>query len=177
VLLEDPGVSRLYGRQLGTSVPPIGDDLRPVSKHGNVVSLRAQSGGGTPEDMIDVDYVLEGYELCADGVLSGYDAASSEFGFKRATIQQSNGPDTTPLIITRKTQDGKFRLIQRFDFDGLERDLMITSTVENGYGGPLADVLLFRYFDGDMEGTVGTGTTPPPTRSSRAAATAAWGSR
>jgi hypothetical protein len=98
----------------------------------------------------------EGYAVCSDegNVVHGFDAGIAERGWSLApTASQPNGPGTLPLIITRATADAKIRLTQTFTLNQGEREVQVAMTVQNVSASVLPQVVLDRYFDGDLNGT------------------------
>jgi hypothetical protein len=59
-----------------------------VSKHGNLISFRSPANF----EHLAGGVVYEGYTLCAESTPQGYDVATVEGGFKKATISQPGGP-------------------------------------------------------------------------------------
>ncbi|MCW5982208.1 MAG: hypothetical protein KIT09_29240 [Bryobacteraceae bacterium] len=106
-----------------------------ISKHGNVVLLKAP----TPTGAID-----EGYVAClktpAGAAASYYDAGSTQSGWAEP-YKVTDAP-----VIYRKTTDGKLELTQSFSRDAEKRDFLITMTLYNRSGKTLYDVRLDRYF-------------------------------
>ena len=96
-----------------------------VSDHGNIVQWTTPAG-------VEHSIKNDGYVLCSQGMAHGWDAGiSTEDGFGPAVIDQPNGANTLPLSITRTTDDGVFRLEQRFTRDAAEKDLTIEMRVSN----------------------------------------------
>jgi len=121
-----------------------------VSNEGNVLSIQAPSGNSIKGS------TLEGYELCDVAGLHGYDAGSGgTSGFGSATITEPGGANTLPLTISRKTNDGEYRLTQTFALDGVERDFTITMAVKNLTSSSVAGVRLVRYFVSAIDGDSG----------------------
>jgi hypothetical protein len=115
-----------------------------LSDHGNIVQWTTPAG-------VEHSTRNDGYVLCSLGatapVVHGWDAGiSTEDGFGPSVIDQPNGADTLPLVITRTTDDGVFRLEQSFTRDGTEKDLTITMTVTNLGRTTRSRVQLGRYF-------------------------------
>ena len=115
-----------------------------LSDHGNIVQWTTPAG-------IEHSSKNDGYVLCSAGplvpVVHGWDAGiSTEDGFGPPIIDQPNGLNTLPLSITRTTDDGVFRLEQRFTRDTSEKELTITMTVTNLGRTNRTGVRLGRYF-------------------------------
>ena len=116
-----------------------------LSDHGNVVQWTTPAG-------VEHSIRNDGYVLCSLGelkipVVHGWDAGiSTEDGFGPPIIDQPNGANTLPLVITRTTDDGVFRLEQSFSRDGTEKDLTIAITVTNIGRTARTAVRLGRYF-------------------------------
>ena len=115
-----------------------------LSDHGNIVKWTTPAG-------IQHSTRNDGYVLCSLGaaapVVHGWDAGiSTEDGFGAPFIDQPNGANTLPLVITRTTDDGVFRLEQRFTRDATEKDLTIAMTVTNLGRTTRNRVQLGRYF-------------------------------
>lgn len=128
-----------------------------ISERGNVVSFETPAGY---EQAISGD----GYVLCSAGrpagpVVHGWDAGGfGEEGFAPPFIDQPNGPNTLPLTITRVTLDGVFEVVQRFGFDGLEKDLTVNMRVRNLTDEPRLRVRLARFLRMSPNQSVETGT-------------------
>jgi hypothetical protein len=126
-----------------------------ISNHGNLVRFQSP---GTINHM-GTDSVGDGYSLCRENgaFVLGYDAGFSEDGFGPPTISQPNGPNTFPLTITRNDIFGGagLRLTQTFSRDTTEKDVTITMTLTNLSAASMPDIVLVRYFDGDIGGTAG----------------------
>src|SRR3954454_5153183 len=123
-----------------------------ISDHGNLVQFESpagfehlRTGNGT---------IGEGYRVCALGGVtnSGYDAGFNEAGFGLPTINQPNGPNTFPLMVTRNTTNGSFQLTQTFDRNTTEKEVTIRMSLKNVSSAPIGQVALTRYFDGDIDG-------------------------
>jgi len=116
-----------------------------LSDHGNIVQWTTPAG-------VEHSIRNDGYVLCSLGdtrlpVVHGWDAGiSTEDGFGPPIIDQPNGANTLPLSITRMTDDGVFRLEQRFSRDATEKDLTIAMTVANIGRTTRNRVQLGRYF-------------------------------
>ena len=115
-----------------------------LSDHGNIVQWTTPAG-------VEHSIKNDGYVLCSLGVgapvVHGWDAGiSTEDGFGPPIIDQPNGANTLPLVITRTTDDGVFRLEQRFTRDASEKDLTIAMTVTNLGRTTRNRVQLGRYF-------------------------------
>lgn len=115
-----------------------------LSNHGNIVQWTTPQG-------VEHSIRNDGYVLCSDSpggpVTHGWDAGiSTEQGFGAPSINQPNGANTLPLTITRTTNDGVFRLQQRFTRDATEKDLTIQMTVTNLDRTAHRGVRLARYF-------------------------------
>ena len=120
------------------------------SNHGNISRFKSPSAF----EHIAVGYIGEGYSLCSSVGISGYDAGADESGFGTATVNQPNGVNTFPLTITRDTTDGFFRLQQTFSRDTAEKDVTVTMKLTNLSRSVISEVLLVRYFDGDIDGDI-----------------------
>jgi hypothetical protein len=114
-----------------------------LSDHGNIVKWITPAG-------VEHSTKNDGYVLCSLGaagpVVHGWDAGFIEDGFGPSIIDQPNGVNTLPLVITRTTDDGVFRLDQSFTRDATEKDLTITMTVTNLGRTTRNRVQLGRYF-------------------------------
>jgi hypothetical protein len=116
-----------------------------LSDHGNVVQWTTPAG-------VEHSTANDGYVLCSLGelkvpVVHGWDAGiSTEDGFGPPVIDQPNGANTLPLVITRATDDGVFELEQRFSKDATGKDLTITMKVTNTSRTTRNRVQLGRYF-------------------------------
>jgi hypothetical protein len=114
-----------------------------ITDHGNIRNLEF------PATFKQINN-REGYVLCNGTVTNGFDAAIAEDGFGLPTIKQPGGPHKLPLTITRQTTDGKFKLTQTFDWNGPEKEVLITMAVKNISASSINSIALARYFDGDM---------------------------
>jgi hypothetical protein len=125
-----------------------------VSEHGNVARFTAPA---VAPEHIRVGSIREGYAVCAANAAGAapvvaYDSADAEAGWQAAvTIVQPNGANTLPLCITRRTLGG-LELQQCFSHLANEREVDITMTVRNLSGVTKYNVMLDRYFDGDIAG-------------------------
>jgi len=123
-----------------------------VSEHGNIA--RFTSPAAAPEH-IRVGVIREGYAVCAANAVGAapvvaYDSANVEAGWQvPVTISQPNGPNTLPLCITRRTT-GNLELQQCFSHITNEREVDITMTLRNLSGATRYNVMMDRYFDGDI---------------------------
>ncbi len=119
-----------------------------VSTHGNIYSIQAPSG----VEHVNNGTVIEGYGICAD---SGYvyDAGFAESGFGAQTITQPNGANSLPLTIVRT--GGPFRLTQTYALDKLQRKIDVTMAVRNSSSVSQTNVIIARFFDGDLDNTTG----------------------
>jgi hypothetical protein len=121
-----------------------------LSRHGNLMRLESPLGF----EHIRVGTFLEGYSLCQQNVLSGYDVGFVEVGFDNGTVSQPGGAGTLPLIVTRDTNDGLFRLIQTINWNPAEKEVTIEMQVKNVSGVQQVDVSLIRIVDFDVDGDV-----------------------
>ena len=120
-----------------------------ISDTGNVVYFES------PQGYVQINGG-EGYVLCSTSTNSAYDAGFAESGFGPPTINQPNGPNTLPLYITRTTSDGVFQLTQSYDFRPMETALNVTMQVKNLSTSTIADVMLHRYMDADVDNSYAT---------------------
>lgn len=98
--------------------------------------------------------VREGYVVCSNGSsVHGFDAGSAEAGWAAPTVTQPNGTSKLPLIITRTSVDGKVRFTQTFTLSTAGREVAVRMALKNLSGSALPNVLLTRYFDGDIDAT------------------------
>jgi hypothetical protein len=123
-----------------------------VSDHGNLVSFESPKG---QEQVFDG---REGYALCSIGVsdaltVHGHDTGSVESGFGPPTFSQPTA-GKFPLTVTRKTTDGKLKLMQVWNQpDAVEKDVTVAMTVTNLSGNSINEVLLSRSGDFDVGNT------------------------
>ena len=117
-----------------------------ISTHGNVQRLFS------PGNYRQVD-TTEGYVACGTGAANAFDAGFTESGWGAATAIQPGGANTFPLTIKRQTTDGKFELKQTFEWNTLEKEILITMVLKNISAGSITNVKLARYFDGDLNST------------------------
>jgi hypothetical protein len=115
-----------------------------VSRNGNITSFEAPAG----REHIRQGVILEGYALCSNGgsIVHGWDAAFLASAWGR-TITTA-GP-----IVTRTTSDGIFKIVQTYAFNGPEGEMKITMKITNLSGVRRNNVVLSRYFDGDVDET------------------------
>jgi hypothetical protein len=99
----------------------------------------------------------EGYVLCSNFFESqgvhGFDAGIAEAGWFLPTVSQPGGPGTLPLIITRNSIDGLLQLKQTFKVIPGEREVEVTMAVKNVSSTTVPNVIVDRYFDGDLDNT------------------------
>jgi hypothetical protein len=128
-----------------------------VSEHGNIA--RFSSPAAAPEH-IRIGVIREGYAVCAGNAAGAapvvaYDSGNVEAGWQvPVTISQPGGPNTLPLCITRRTL-GNLEVQQCFSNVANEREVNITMTLRNLSGATRYNVMLDRYFDGDIAGDAG----------------------
>jgi hypothetical protein len=125
-----------------------------VSEHGNIV--RFTSPAAAPEH-IRIGVIREGYALCAANVLGGaqqisFDSGNAEAGWQAAVTIVQPVPNALPLTITRRTLNG-IELSQSFFHNANEKEVFVTMTIRNLSGATRFNVMLDRYFDGDIAGT------------------------
>lgn len=121
------------------------------SDHGNVIKLESPAGA----EHLQVAYLAEGYAVCSAAGVHGFDDGANEGGWGPPAIAQPGGANTLPLTITRLSLDGAIRLVQSFGRDLGKRIVKVNMRVQNVSGGNLSNVLLARYYDGDLNGTPG----------------------
>lgn len=115
-----------------------------VSVHGNVYSIQAPSGA----EHINNGTVVEGYGICSNtGYV--YDSGDGESGFGAQSISQPNGPNTFPLSIVRS--GGGWRVTQTYARDATQREFNITMAVKNTTTSAKSNVVIARFFDGDID--------------------------
>ena len=90
----------------------------------------------------------EGYIVCGTGAANAYAILSDDMGWEEAVISQPGGPNTLPITFTRQSTDGKFELAQTFDWDPVEKEILITMTLKNISAASITSVRLSRYFRG-----------------------------
>ena len=95
----------------------------------------------------------EGYVLCSEVGVHGFDYASQGEGFNAPVITQPNGPNTVPLTIARTTVDGLFEMTQQFARDTAELDVSITTKIRNLSGSSIGSVILQRHADMNIDNT------------------------
>jgi hypothetical protein len=128
-----------------------------VSEHGNIARLT--SPAAAPEH-IRIGVIREGYAVCGATVAGGapqvaYDSGNVEAGWQAAvTIVQPGGANTLPLCITRRT-NSNLEVQQCFSHVANEKEIVVTMTVRNVSGATRYNVMMDRYFDGDIAGTAG----------------------
>ena len=109
-----------------------------ITNHGNILKIESPAGHDP--------MIKEGYRLCYDNA-SAYDNGVSESGWGPSTI---SGSVNLPLTITRSTTDGKFRLVQVFSRNNIEREVVVEMRLTNTSAGAINNVFLDRYFDADL---------------------------
>ena len=128
-----------------------------VSEHGNIV--RFSSPAAAPEH-IRIGVIREGYAVCVATAAGGaqqvsYDSGNVEAGWQAAvTILQPGGANTLPLCITRRTNNN-LEVQQCFSHNANDKEVVVTMTVRNLSGATRFNVMMDRYFDGDIAGTAG----------------------
>lgn len=115
-----------------------------ISSHGNVSSFESPQ----TKEHIRAGVIGEGYAICSNNgsTVHGWDAGHAESSWGATT--SAAGP-----VITRSTSDGAFKIKQSYAFNGPETELRITMAVTNTSGSSKSNVLLSRYFDGDVDST------------------------
>jgi hypothetical protein len=123
-----------------------------VSKHGNLMRLESPAG----IEHIRNGSFNEGYVLCTDGTATevGFDIGDQEDGFDDGTVNQPGGGGTLPVVVTRNSLDGRFRLIQTFTWDPADLRVKIEMQVRNVSGEKQFNVDLRRVVDLDIAGNV-----------------------
>jgi hypothetical protein len=116
-----------------------------ISDHGNIQKLES------PGPYLEIN-TGEGYVVCSQSGVSGFDAGFAEDGWGAATVSQPGGANTLPLTITRQSTDGKFELKQTFDWNGLEKEVSIAMELKNLTAASITNIQVTRYFDGDLGG-------------------------
>jgi hypothetical protein len=122
-----------------------------AAPHGNLFSFESPRG----KEHIRVGFWWEGYTVCytdSTGRQSAYDVGQLASGW--AEPHRVDG-SSFPLKIYRKTLDGRIELVQEIARNGGERDVTITMTLYNRSPEVLADVVLDRYADLDIDNTWG----------------------
>lgn len=116
-----------------------------ISTHGNISKFESPA----TKEHIAQGGIAEGYAICSNGgsTVHGYDA-----GFTESSWGASSFNATGPVVI-RKTADGAFEIKQTYGFNGPEGEMRITMAVKNTSGSAKSNVVLSRYFDGDVDGT------------------------
>jgi hypothetical protein len=101
----------------------------------------------------------EGYAICSDvgypsKTIHGFDANLAANGWGVSAVSQPGGVGTFPLIITRQSLDGLIQFKQTFTLNAAERGVDIKMEIENISATLLPNVIMSRYFDGDVDGSV-----------------------
>ena len=127
-----------------------------VSEHGNIV--RFTSPAAAPEH-IRIGVIREGYAVCSSAVAGGaqqvsYDSGNVEAGWQAAVTITQPVPNALPLCITRRTTSN-IELQQCFSHNANEKEVVVTMTVRNVSGATRFNVMMDRYFDGDIAGDAG----------------------
>jgi hypothetical protein len=126
-----------------------------ISSTGNVTKFEA---GGV--EHLAVRHVLEGYQVCMgirgpNDIGDPFDMGVWEWLFEAPSISQPNGRNTVPLVITRKSIAGPIRLVQEFTTRTRPygpTELIIKMQVYNTGTVTLPEVMIWRFFDGDVNG-------------------------
>ena len=105
-----------------------------TSSFGNLDEITGKSGVS--------NIATEGYAICAGSTVA-VDDGFSDVGF--------NVPTTaTPTSNIRTTSDGRFKLTQTFTRDAAEKEILVTMTVRNQTAIHAPNVVVARFFDGDI---------------------------
>ena len=101
----------------------------------------------------------EGYAICSDigypnKTVHGFDANIASNGWGVSAVSQPGGVGTFPLIITRQSLDGFLQFKQTFTFNSGERGIDVVMDIKNISATVLPNVVMSRYFDGDVDGSV-----------------------
>ena len=120
------------------------------SKHGNVTWLESPAG------LVHLK-AREGYVACSGPTPytttpHGFDAGVAEEGWGNSSISQPNGAGKLPLVITRNSTDGKLQLKQTLNVNAALREVVVKMEVKNLSAALLENVVIDRYFDGDLDG-------------------------
>jgi hypothetical protein len=120
-----------------------------LSNHGNIVRLTSPVNF----EHIAVGTTAEGYVVCdLTGGVNYHDTASLEAGWNAPSSVSL--PGTLPFTVVRTTTDGRFTLTQVFNRNTVEKEIRIDMTVRNNTAQQ-RNVLLLRYFDGDVNNDPG----------------------
>jgi hypothetical protein len=112
-----------------------------VNEHGNLMQFESPAG----QEHIRIGGFQEGYVLCVNGdAATYYDNGLGETGWFPPVLVAKT---TTSVTIDRTTNDGKFKLTQKWTRDSTERDLTVQMTLLNL--GPAVNVKLARNSDID----------------------------
>lgn len=120
------------------------------SKHGNVTWFES------PVGLVHLKQ-REGYVACSGPTEylttpHGFDAGVAEDGWGNALVSQPNGAGKLPLVITRNSTDGKLQLKQTLNINATLREVFVKMEFKNLSTLPLENVIVDRYFDGDLDG-------------------------
>lgn len=133
-----------------------------ITSNGNLIYFESPQG---QKHISHEGYLIEGW-IYDPSMFGMFSWNAGDFGVAAwnfvgtSTVTQPNGKNTLPLTITRKADlnyVGQFELKQTFERDSAEREVVITMTIKrltNPTSGLQArDVCLYRYFDGDINGS------------------------
>lgn len=129
-----------------------GGDLKwCVSENGNIMKFESPS----TFEHIRVGGFYEGYVLCTAGFGPYYDDGGgfvAPSGWGAPTILA--GPTGSGVTIQRVTTDGRFRLVQKFSRDTVERDITVQGTLYNQSGAAIGGIRLLRVVDLDVDNVI-----------------------
>lgn len=128
-----------------------------LSSNGNITLLRSPVGGST--EHIRVGVITEGYAVCdSDDIAYDYGSSVSVPGIHRAafgptTVVSGCAGGSLPCTLQRDTANGKYRLKMVFNWNTIDKEINITTTLTNLQSVPANNVVLMRFADADVEGT------------------------
>jgi hypothetical protein len=128
-----------------------------ISSHGNIILLES------PANFKHLNNA-EGYVVSmntSNGVVRYYDAGFAESSGCTGNLRSwsptvlESGLNANGTTLARSTCDGAWRLTQTFLRNPINHELAVTMTLRNTSGFNYTNVLLSRYFDGDIDNDFG----------------------
>ena len=120
----------------GTSPPPATTTLTLcISQEGNITSLfYPDTSAGHSQISFDAYCLQYNYPGGPQRTAVDFGGASGtppSFGFGPATIAQPNGPDSNPIVVTRRTVDGVFELSEYIKVNFVPRSIAVVVSLTN----------------------------------------------
>ena len=120
----------------GTSPPPATTTFTLcISQEGNITSLfYPDTSAGHSQISFDAYCLQYNYPGGPERTAVDFGGASGtppSFGFGPATIAQPNGPDSNPIVVTRRTVDGVFELSEYIKVNFVPRSIAVVVSLTN----------------------------------------------